>query len=52
MCLEKDVFGPDNAEIIGISTDSVEKQKAFVEEQKLTVWIAYWKFCRADLSGL
>ncbi|KAF4617246.1 hypothetical protein D9613_005847 [Agrocybe pediades] len=33
---EKDTFKPGRVQIIGISPDSVEKQKAFVEKQKLT----------------
>ncbi|KAF7314244.1 Peroxiredoxin Q [Mycena kentingensis (nom. inval.)] len=33
---EKDTFGAGKVEIIGISPDSVEKQKAFVEKNKLT----------------
>lgn len=33
----KDVFGPNRVQIIGISADTVEKQKAFVEREKLTV---------------
>ncbi|KAK1230348.1 hypothetical protein PQX77_006558 [Marasmius sp. AFHP31] len=33
---EKDNFKSDKATIIGISADSVEKQKQFVEKQKLT----------------
>lgn len=34
---EKEVFKDDRALVIGISPDSVEKQKIFVEKQKLTV---------------
>ena len=34
---EKDTFKPDKIQIIGISPDPVEKQKAFVEKEKLTV---------------
>jgi peroxiredoxin len=37
---EKDIFAPGKVQIIGLSTDTVEKQKRFVEEQKLTVRIA------------
>ncbi|KDR82771.1 hypothetical protein GALMADRAFT_238291 [Galerina marginata CBS 339.88] len=33
---EKDTFKPGKVQIIGISPDSVEKQKTFVEKQKLT----------------
>lgn len=33
---EKDAFKPGKVEVIGISPDSVEKQKAFVEKNKLT----------------
>ncbi|KAJ3852891.1 AhpC-TSA-domain-containing protein [Lentinula lateritia] len=33
---EKEVFKDDRALVIGISPDSVEKQKIFVEKQKLT----------------
>ncbi|KAF9533266.1 thioredoxin-like protein [Crepidotus variabilis] len=33
---EKDIFGTDKVQIIGISIDAVEKQKVFVERQKLT----------------
>ena len=36
--LEKDTFKPDQVQIIGISPDSVDKQKAFVEKEKLTVY--------------
>jgi len=36
---EKDNFKPGKVQIIGISPDPVEKQKAFVEKEKLTVWI-------------
>ena len=36
--VEKDTFKPDQVQIIGISPDSVEKQKAFVEKEKLTVY--------------
>ena len=36
--VEKDTFKPDQVQIIGISPDSVEKQKAFVEKDKLTVY--------------
>jgi peroxiredoxin Q/BCP len=34
---EKDNFKPGQVQIIGISPDPVEKQKAFVEKEKLTV---------------
>ncbi|KAG5634569.1 hypothetical protein H0H81_001515 [Sphagnurus paluster] len=34
---EKDTFKPGKVQIIGISCDSVEKQKQFVEKEKLTV---------------
>ena len=34
---EKDTFKPGKVQIIGISPDPVEKQKAFVEKEKLTV---------------
>ncbi|KAJ3788355.1 peroxiredoxin Q [Lentinula aff. detonsa] len=33
---EKEVFKDDRAVVIGVSPDSVEKQKVFVEKQKLT----------------
>ncbi|TFK40566.1 peroxiredoxin Q [Crucibulum laeve] len=33
---EKDTFKPGKVQIIGISTDPVEKQKKFVEKEKLT----------------
>jgi len=33
---EKDIFKPGKVQIIGISPDPVEKQKAFVEKEKLT----------------
>ncbi|KAF8158391.1 peroxiredoxin Q [Crassisporium funariophilum] len=33
---EKDTFKPGKVQIIGISPDNVEKQKAFVEKEKLT----------------
>jgi peroxiredoxin Q/BCP len=33
---EKDTFKPGKVQIIGISPDPVDKQKAFVEKQKLT----------------
>lgn len=33
---EKDTFKPGKVQIIGISPDPVEKQKAFVEKEKLT----------------
>ena len=36
-CSEKDIFKPGKVQIIGISPDPVEKQKAFVEKEKLTV---------------
>ena len=36
---EKDTFAPGKVQIIGLSADTVEKQKQFVEEQKLTVGI-------------
>jgi hypothetical protein len=35
--VEKDIFKPGKVQIIGISPDPVEKQKAFVEKEKLTV---------------
>lgn len=31
------MFKPEKVKVIGISSDSVAKQKAFVEKQKLTV---------------
>lgn len=34
---EKDTFKPGKVQIIGISPDPVEKQKLFVEKEKLTV---------------
>ena len=34
---EKDIFKPGKVQIIGISPDPVEKQKVFVEKEKLTV---------------
>jgi len=34
---EKDSFKRANVQIVGVSADSVEKQKAFVVKQKLTV---------------
>ncbi|KAF5360469.1 hypothetical protein D9756_004729 [Leucocoprinus leucothites] len=33
---EKATFSPDKVQVIGISPDPVEKQKAFVEKEKLT----------------
>ncbi|KAF7365248.1 Peroxiredoxin Q [Mycena venus] len=33
---EKDTYKPGKVEVIGVSPDSVEKQKAFVEKNKLT----------------
>jgi peroxiredoxin Q/BCP len=33
---QKDIFKPGKVQVIGISPDSVEKQKAFVEKEKLT----------------
>lgn len=30
-------FSPDKVQVIGISPDPVEKQKSFVEKEKLTV---------------
>jgi len=33
---EKDIFAPGKVQIIGLSADSVQKQKAFVEKQGLT----------------
>lgn len=36
---EKQTFKTSKAQIVGISGDSVEKQKEFVEKQKLTVRI-------------
>jgi len=33
---EKDTYKPEKVEVIGVSPDSVEKQKAFVEKNKLT----------------
>jgi len=36
--VEKDTFKTDQVQIIGISPDSLEKQKAFVEKEKLTVY--------------
>ncbi|KAF8194175.1 peroxiredoxin Q [Pholiota molesta] len=38
---EKDTFKPGSVEIIGISPDPVEKQKKFVEKEKLTTFKAY-----------
>jgi thioredoxin-dependent peroxiredoxin len=40
---EKPAYNPDKVQVIGISADSVEKQKAFVEKYKLTV-----RFCRLE----
>lgn len=37
--VEKDTFKPEKVQIIGLSRDSVEKQKQFVEKEKLTVSI-------------
>jgi len=37
--VEKDIFAPGRVQIIGLSADTVEKQKRFVDEQKLTVGI-------------
>jgi len=34
---EKDTFGSDKVQVVGISPDSVAKQKSFVEKNKLTV---------------
>jgi hypothetical protein len=35
--IEKDTYAPGKIELVGISPDPVEKQKAFVEKHKLTV---------------
>jgi thioredoxin-dependent peroxiredoxin len=35
--VEKDTFKPGKVRIIGLSRDTVEKQKLFVEREKLTV---------------
>lgn len=42
--IEKDTFKPGNAVIVGISADPVEKQKAFVDQQKLTVRARHYCF--------
>lgn len=34
---EKDLFKRTKVDIVGISSDAVDKQKEFVEKQKLTV---------------
>jgi peroxiredoxin Q/BCP len=34
---EKETFKRANVQIVGVSADSAEKQKEFVEKQKLTV---------------
>jgi peroxiredoxin len=41
---EKDVFAPGKVQIIGLSTDSVQKQKAFVEKHRLTVGVVTARF--------
>ena len=35
--LDKDTFKPGKVRIVGLSRDTVEKQKLFVEKEKLTV---------------
>lgn len=40
MWTEKDTFKPGKVQIIGLSRDSVEKQKQFVEKEKLTVSVS------------
>ena len=36
-CTAKELYKRTKVEIVGVSKDPVEKQKAFVEKQKLTV---------------
>ncbi|KAG6866282.1 hypothetical protein C0991_006378 [Blastosporella zonata] len=46
---EKDTFKPGKVQIIGLSRDSVQKQKQFVEKEKLTVRI--FRLCFAGLTS-
>ena len=39
---EKDTFKPGKVQIVGVSHDTVEKQKLFVKKEKLTVsWFGF-----------
>ena len=36
-CTDKELFKRSKVEIVGVSSDAVDKQKTFVDKQKLTV---------------